>query len=132
MNNLPICAQIGALSGILIGLGFGLLQIETCCQKLNVSDLSWAILILAGLATLVALFVLIVLRKYTFSSVFWPTLINTLLVSLVVVIILNAIGSSAFSALLGVILGWLLGALIGWFLCRFCDRRFVPGFVTRG
>jgi hypothetical protein len=127
MNNLSICAQVGALNGIVIGFGFGILQIETSGQPINNSDLNWVILILAGLATLVSLFVLLVLRKYTFNSVFWATLINALLVSLVVIVTLNIIGTSAFSALLGVVLGFLLGLLMGWLLCRLCGQRFIPG-----
>jgi hypothetical protein len=129
MNNLSICAQVGALNGALIGFSFGILQIEIAGQPINISDLNWVILILAGLATLVSLFILLVFRKYTFNSVFWATLINALVVSLVVVIVLSMIGSSAFSALLGVVLGFFLGLLVGWLLCRLCDQRFIPGNV---
>jgi hypothetical protein len=129
MTRWPICAQVGALHGILVGFGFGLIHI--CCQSMTAKELVGLWLIFAGLAVLVSLFVLLVLRKYAFGSVLWAVILNALLVALVVILVMNAIGPSAWSPLLGILLGFLLGLLVGAVLCRLCGDRLVPGFKGR-
>jgi len=131
MIKLPFCAQVGALNGLVIGFLFGTWQYQKCCGALSTSELAWMILLVAGIALLVSLFVLCVLRRYTFASVFIGTLINAVLVAVVVVLTLNAIAPSPSSILLGVVIGFLMGLIVGWLLCFLCGQRFTPS-GTRG
>lgn len=130
MKNWPLCAQVGALHGMIIGFAFGVLQ--TCCQQLRANELVSMLLLFTALAVLVSLFVLVVVRKYSVGSVLWPTVLNALLVGFVVILVLWAIGPQPWGPLLGVALGFLLGLLVGALLCRVCGDRVVGRPLARG
>ena len=127
MNHWPLCAQVGALHGMIIGFAFGVLQTST--TPMSPADLGWMLVLFAALAALVSLFLLAVLRRYTLRSVLWTTLANALLVAMVVIAALSAVGPHSWSPLLGVLLGLALGALTGAALCRLCDQR-TPSSLT--
>lgn len=131
MNRLPFCAQVGALIGVVAGFLFGTWQFQECCGPPTPADLASAILMIAAVALLTALFVLCVLRGYTLASVFVGALVNAALVTTVVVLVLNAIAPSSASIILGVIIGLLIGIIVGWVLCFLCGDRFSPT-VPRG
>lgn len=127
MKHWPICAQIGALHGMIVGFMFAA---TNCCAPMSMQDVVWTVLLGAALSALISLFLLIVIRRYGAGSVLWQTLLNALLVSLVVVLVLYAIGPHPLIALLGLVAGFILGALIGFLLCRLCGLRAIPGTGT--
>jgi hypothetical protein len=122
---IPLCALIGWLNGVVVGFFFGAFQVQGCCTALTTAQIMWIALVLAGLAMLASLFVLCVLRGFTFTSVLLPVFINAVIVAVAVVFVLRAIGMSEWSILVGVVIGAVIGLLIGWLLCFLCDRRFL-------
>ena len=129
MNNWPICAQIGVLHGMIAGFTFGIVH---CCAPMSNQDLAWMIVLCAVAGLHVSTFILVVLRRYAFASVFWQTFVNAILVSLLTVLVLSAIGPHPLIVLLGLVAGFLLGALVGAMLCWLCGRRAVLALNTRG
>ena len=120
---LPLCAQVGLLHGVVVGFLFGLLQFNNCCVAPASSQLAWMALLLAGLAMIVSLFVLLVICRYTFGSVLFAVFVNAVIVAFAVVFVLNAIGASVASPIVGVIVGLVIGLIVGWLLCLLCDIR---------
>lgn len=129
MKDWPLCAQVGALHGIVVGFAFG--STGSCCRHLTGTELAWMVFAFAGLAILASLFVLVVIRRYVFGSVAPQIVVNAILVSLVVISILYAIGRNPWYALLGVLLGFILGAVVGALLCRLCVQRTASGVSSR-
>ena len=123
--SIPLCALIGWLNGVVVGFFFGAFQLQGCCSAFSTAQIMWIALVLAGLAMLASLFVLCVLRKFTFGSVLLPVFLNSVIVAVVVVVALRAIGMSEWSIVVGVVVGAVIGFLIGWLLCFLCDRRFL-------
>lgn len=120
---LPLCAQVGMLHGVVVGFLYGLLQFSNCCQASPSSQLAWVALLLAGVALIVSLFVLMVVCRYTLGSILFALFVNAVIVAFAVVFVLQAIGASVVSAILGVIVGLVIGLIIGWILCLLCDLR---------
>jgi hypothetical protein len=120
---LPLCAQVGMLNGVVVGFLYGLLQFNNCCQAPPSSQLAWIALLLAGQAMIVSLFVLLVICRYTLGSVLFAVFVNAVIVAFAVVFVLNAIGASVASPIVGVIVGLVIGLIVGWMLCLLCDVR---------
>jgi hypothetical protein len=119
----PLCAQVGMLHGLVAGFMYGLLQQGNCCAMSTAAQLAYVAVLLSGLALLTSLFVLCVICRYTFASVWLGALINAVIVAFVVVFALQAIGASVASPIIGILLGIVIGLIIGWILCRLCDVR---------
>lgn len=123
MNQLPLCARVGVLHGLIVGFFFSLWRMQTSFAAMAAHELAWGILLLAALALLCSLFVLIIVERYLIGSVFWPTVVNAILVALATVLVIRPIPQHNFFLLLGLWIGIVIGLLVGLLLCRLCLDR---------
>jgi hypothetical protein len=127
MNNLPLCARIGVLHGLIVGFFFSLWRMETAFQVFAADEFAWGVLLLSTFALLCSLFVLIIVERYLGSAVFWPAVVNVILVAIVTTLLINLMPPHRFFLLLGVWIGILVGLVIGFALCRLCLDRLTQG-----
>jgi hypothetical protein len=124
MNNLPLCARIGILHGILIGFFFSLWRVETNFAPLATHEFLWAALLLLLLALVCSMFILVIVERYLAGAVFWSATVNAILVTLLTMAVTSLIPPHQFFILSGIWIGIVVGLLIGLVLCRLCLDRF--------
>jgi hypothetical protein len=114
-----ICAVTGSLAGSFTGLIFGLTLLPA---PANGVPSGFALAVGAGLGILawgVVMFLLVMMGRYRFDEVFFPSLFTCIVVSILTALIVNAL----HSPFAGMLIGWVLGYLVGRAFCALCTVR---------
>jgi len=121
LARLPICAQAGALMGVIAGFTLALVQLA---QDFNptTTELTGAALLITAFIWVVALFLVGVVMHFAIRQSALPTLVNALLASFATVAASQGINVPGLITVAGLIIGALVGAI----LCALC-RSFAGG-----
>jgi hypothetical protein len=114
---LPFCCHPGAVIGSLVGLMFGMVQLEHPALTFTLLQLVLTGLSLGVTALLLALFLFGVLLRYGVLQIFWAALLNALVTAVLTVWVDAWLGQPVISALVGLLIGVLVGFILCW-LCR--------------
>ncbi|HTD97997.1 MAG TPA: hypothetical protein VK668_01870 [Mucilaginibacter sp.] len=118
-NKLGICSTVGFIAGAITGfvllcysVNNPVIPVWTSQELLKIAAMIWL------LVFLIILFMLVVFCRFTFASVFFQTLVNTLVCSFITTYLVVKVNGWVVAFFIGAIVGLLIGKLF----CLICQN----------